>query len=214
MPLPESGQLSLADIAAEFGGDAPHALSEYYGVSNGIPESGLISLSDFYGAANVPNINFFSDPGWQNSTGWAYSQTGNGAGFGASRSPERNANRVRLHTEVIGTFPSTTWYENQMVRTLTIPTAGTYRAWVRISAYLNMFGGPGFGVLTVSGAASGSGTTAFMDAPGPPWTLFNGYRQFTAVANDTITITVRAANTLTETWGAYMDVAEVYLERV
>ena len=51
MPLPSSGILKLSQIAAEFGGAAPHALSEYYGAASGIPTSGLLKLSDFYGAS-------------------------------------------------------------------------------------------------------------------------------------------------------------------
>ncbi|WP_066018712.1 hypothetical protein [Endozoicomonas atrinae] len=48
MALPNSGRLSLADIATEFGGTAPHKLSEYYGSGN-VPASGVLKLSDFYG---------------------------------------------------------------------------------------------------------------------------------------------------------------------
>ena len=51
MALPTSGPLSLDDIAGEFGGTTPHSLSEYYGVAAGIPTSGTISISDFYGAS-------------------------------------------------------------------------------------------------------------------------------------------------------------------
>jgi len=58
MALPGSGTLSIQDIVDEFGGTAPHSLSEYYrngayvGSSNtGVPTSGTISLSDFYGAS-------------------------------------------------------------------------------------------------------------------------------------------------------------------
>lgn len=52
MALQSSGMISLTDIATEFGGSVPHALNEYYGVATGIPASGMISLSDFYGAAS------------------------------------------------------------------------------------------------------------------------------------------------------------------
>lgn len=51
MALPSSGTLSLDDIANEFGGSEPHALSEYYGADGGIPSSGTISIADFYGAS-------------------------------------------------------------------------------------------------------------------------------------------------------------------
>ena len=49
MTLPLSGLISLADIAAEFGGTPPYSLSDYYGVAPGVPTSGTISFSDFYG---------------------------------------------------------------------------------------------------------------------------------------------------------------------
>lgn len=59
MALQASGTISISDIATEFGGTAPHSLSEYYrggglvpdtGTNSGVPTSGAISLSDFYGA--------------------------------------------------------------------------------------------------------------------------------------------------------------------
>jgi len=53
MALPSSGPLSIADIAAEFGGAAPHALSEYYG-AGGAPGAGALSVSDFYGLSSSP----------------------------------------------------------------------------------------------------------------------------------------------------------------
>lgn len=50
MGLPNTGQLSLGDIAGEFGGAEPHALSEYYGEGNS-PNSGEIKIgTHFYGA--------------------------------------------------------------------------------------------------------------------------------------------------------------------
>lgn len=57
MTLQSSGSISLNDIAGEFGGSVPHSLSEYYrsnGLTTdnntGVPTSGLITFSDFYGA--------------------------------------------------------------------------------------------------------------------------------------------------------------------
>ena len=48
-----TGQLSLGDIAGEYGGSAPHALSEYYSKGNA-PSSGEIQIhADFNGTANV-----------------------------------------------------------------------------------------------------------------------------------------------------------------
>ncbi len=51
MALPSSGQLSLDDIQTEFGGSNPIGLSEYYGVASGVPSSGTIDISDFYGTS-------------------------------------------------------------------------------------------------------------------------------------------------------------------
>ncbi|WP_441280552.1 hypothetical protein [Tardiphaga sp. 862_B3_N1_1] len=52
MALPSSGPISLLQVANEFGGAVPHSISEYYGKAAGIPASGTISLSHFYGKAN------------------------------------------------------------------------------------------------------------------------------------------------------------------
>ena len=57
MALQSSGQISLQDIANEFGGSAPHSINEYYrngglvpGNNTNIPTSGQIDFADFYGA--------------------------------------------------------------------------------------------------------------------------------------------------------------------
>jgi hypothetical protein len=56
MTLPVSGEISLADIAGEFGGSVPHSMSEYYrdgglvpGNNTSVPTSGTIDMADFYG---------------------------------------------------------------------------------------------------------------------------------------------------------------------
>jgi hypothetical protein len=54
MALQSSGQIKLSEIATEFGGSAPHSLSEYYGAASGVPASGEIQLAaDFYGTSNI-----------------------------------------------------------------------------------------------------------------------------------------------------------------
>lgn len=50
MTLPNSGFISLNDVQTEFGGTNPIFINEYYGADTGIPESGAITLADFYGA--------------------------------------------------------------------------------------------------------------------------------------------------------------------
>lgn len=52
MALQSSGQITLDQIATEFSDAAePHALSEFYSAATGIPASGEIKISDFYGAS-------------------------------------------------------------------------------------------------------------------------------------------------------------------
>jgi hypothetical protein len=65
MALQTSGPISLNDIQAEFGGSAPTSITEYYRggslvpdtvANSGIPTSGTISLTDFYGAVAAPPV--------------------------------------------------------------------------------------------------------------------------------------------------------------
>lgn len=75
MTLQTSGPISLLDVQNEFGGTNPISISEYYGVDDGVPTSGIISLYDFYGKSaswftvNVAgyDVNVVSSP--QNNTG-------------------------------------------------------------------------------------------------------------------------------------------------
>lgn len=55
MPVTSSGVISITDIVAEFGGSAPHSMSEYYGKDT-VPASGTISISDFYGTSDYITI--------------------------------------------------------------------------------------------------------------------------------------------------------------
>jgi hypothetical protein len=52
MVLQSSGAISLDDIQTEFGGTNPIGTSEYYGAASGIPSSGTISFSQFYGKSS------------------------------------------------------------------------------------------------------------------------------------------------------------------
>ena len=54
MPLTTSGAISISDVATEFGGSTPHSLSDYYAAADGVPGSGAISMSDFYGKSAIP----------------------------------------------------------------------------------------------------------------------------------------------------------------
>jgi len=76
--LQTSGQISLKNIADEFGDTAPHSMSEFYGAASGVPTSGAISIGNFYGkssgftftktiSSNTQNYNLRNDmiaAGW------------------------------------------------------------------------------------------------------------------------------------------------------
>lgn len=78
MALQASGTITIADIAAEFGGSAPHSLSEYYRggglvpdipANSSVPTSGAISLSNFYGATAVTPDYTPDAVNWNNISG-------------------------------------------------------------------------------------------------------------------------------------------------
>ena len=68
MAIKGSGSpLSITEIRAEFGGAAPHSLSEYYrggglvpnaGANNSIPLNGEVSISDYYGGTNTVTFTY------------------------------------------------------------------------------------------------------------------------------------------------------------
>lgn len=67
MTMQSSGPISIGNISGEFGGGAPHSISEYFagganvpsgtsGVNGPIPSAGAISLSKFYGVSKAVDI--------------------------------------------------------------------------------------------------------------------------------------------------------------
>ena len=86
MALQGSGAISLSEIATEFGGTAPHALSEYYDAASGIPASGTIAFSDFHGttayAMGGGRGVFWSGHGSDTLDYVTISTTGNASDFG------------------------------------------------------------------------------------------------------------------------------------
>lgn len=88
MALQNSGAISLADIAGEFGGSQPHSISEYYGADTGVPSSGTIDFADFYGTsstpANLQAIYSFSTADTFSSVGISWFMRQKGLGNGPS----------------------------------------------------------------------------------------------------------------------------------
>ena len=73
MTIVSSGQISINDIVAEFGGSGQHGLTEYYrggsfvtnsSLNTSIPTSGQISLTDFYGAQAYTTLAILGSTTW------------------------------------------------------------------------------------------------------------------------------------------------------
>jgi hypothetical protein len=86
MVIRSSGQISMDDIVAEFGGTAPHSLTEYYRggtrvpnitLNNNIPTSGIIKFTDFYGATDFQSLSV-SVPAVNTNTWWSNIVDSNG----------------------------------------------------------------------------------------------------------------------------------------
>lgn len=101
MALQASGAISLGDIQTEFGGSNPISISEYYGEDTGIPASGTISFSDFYGTSSIVNPAFDSVLGYNAQD----VQSGGGVSFATIR--------VATNGDVICTTGTDgTWWDN------------------------------------------------------------------------------------------------------
>ena len=61
MAVTGSGQIAITNLVTEFGGNAPHAISEYYrgqevpdvSANNAVPTSGQVSMSNFYSTVDA-----------------------------------------------------------------------------------------------------------------------------------------------------------------
>ena len=58
MALQSTGAISLGNVQGEFGGSNPISMSEYYAADDGVPSSGTIDLSDFYGTSDEPAFEY------------------------------------------------------------------------------------------------------------------------------------------------------------
>ena len=83
MALQTSGAISFSQIASHFGGSGSHSLSEYHALAgkgvSGIPSSGTISFSHFYGKSNQVTTSVWVSSGY-NTSSWVRIQTRGGGG--------------------------------------------------------------------------------------------------------------------------------------
>jgi len=93
MALQSSGAISLANVQSEFGGSHPIGINEYYGRADGIPGSGTISLSDFYGKSSSISVNVSFTQCYDHYATVYYD--GNGNVYIQSREPSNNIHTGR-----------------------------------------------------------------------------------------------------------------------
>ena len=146
MALQTSGAISLSDIQTEFGGSNPIALSEYYGVSGGIPASGEISIGDFYGA----------------SSGWTVTQGTNGNIFGYdSLNSIGSISPTTLNSaDIVSVYYYESVVKGSTIRTFQVRIAGN-----RAQSFFASISESSLGTLT-----SSSATYSYVSTATPPYT--------------------------------------------
>lgn len=156
--------------------------------------------------SNVPNINFYLNPGWENSTGWVYTSS---SAAGTAKVPFRNPSTVRLYTDVLGTFPSWTVYTNKMeYANIPIAKSGSYRLTL-ITSGSNRMNDAAKWEVRLSGAATGNFTQVFDDTGVGTQTF-----DFTCTDNASITVEIYTVNNFVVNTEAYIDVQQVFLTKV
>jgi hypothetical protein len=193
--LQASGQITLLQVATEFGGAVPHSVNEYYrGGANvvnqppnlSIPAAGQISFSDFYGGAKAPVISLTS--GTVSSTA---THTGSGT------SPVTAAIRLQAtgtgspaFTGVTTSAPpamSTTQWARPTQAAVGPPYSPGQFYWYHIAITAGSGLGVGLANPAVVGAWTNLGDTTFLRDIGLSRTQAEG------VGSKTCTVTIRIA---------------------
>ena len=156
MALQTSGQITLSQIAAEFGDTAPHALSEFYGSDSGVPASGQIRFNDMYGAQN---IRYYYDAGDEYSSvtgGWNHVRTGTS---NSSHGLTKNASYMDFFC-LMNSYTSIVITGNARTNSsITIPSSHTaLKANVQV---VEMNASSGFGLKSNANAGSFSPSTSW-----------------------------------------------------
>lgn len=104
MAIQSSGAISISELATEFGGSAPHALSEYYrdaglvpGNNTGVPTSGAVALTDFYGSVAALVLDVSS-----NQTAYNILTAATAAGYNASTDTTPIIVNVATGVDIVG----------------------------------------------------------------------------------------------------------------
>ena len=134
MTLQTSGAISLLQVGNEFEDSSPHSMSEFYSADTGVPSSGVISLSDFYGKSGA-EINF---TGYLETT--LKNPQNNGNYYAAMPTSAASADLI-----IAGVWHSNSSYTTEL---------NAHSGWTRIVN--NKRGRPYMGVFKKFGSATGN----------------------------------------------------------
>lgn len=153
MALQTSGAISLSELATEFGGTAPHAMSEYYrdaglvpGNNTGVPTSGAVALTDFYGSVAALVLDVSS-----NQTAYNVLTAATAAGYNASTDTTPIIVNVAAGVDIVGSSG------NPGITTGALNAASDVTINIASTASVCGFDGAS---TTSTGAAGGNGTDA------------------------------------------------------
>jgi hypothetical protein len=151
MALLTSGALDLSLVVAEFGGVAPHDMSEYYALAGlgvtGLPSSGVFDCSLFYGKSNQVITSVWTSSGYNDTVLTSIGQIGGSSASGYASHSFSGNNGWQSHMMIAGVFYS---YAARWVGGIYyVPNAGAYNwsqplnryqnvtTWIDTSAYQN-----------------------------------------------------------------------------
>lgn len=151
--LPSSGPLGLSNVASVFGGTAPFIMTNYYAGAasgfvpagtSGIPTSGQMNLSSFWGKSKSPTTITL------NNNGTALSDFVVNFSLGYKASYAANFQDLRFRDQSTGTILSH-WYES-------VTNSSTANVWLKVPTLTN---GRIINVLTGNSATSGNPLNVF-----------------------------------------------------
>jgi hypothetical protein len=172
MAIVTSGVISIGTTAGtdrsvigEFGGSAPHSLSEYYGLAS-LPGSGEISLSDFYGQSAGPPPPSYGSTSTSvqtipedNATSSLFQQTGANIIAGTTLDVTLSGTAALADIQV-STTGATSGFSDPSSATITLTVNGNnYNLWIRAKADLTTEGGDETVIVTVAGTDSAGTST-------------------------------------------------------
>jgi len=199
MTLQSSGAISISDLATEFGGTAPHSLSEYYrggglvpdtATNAGIPSSGQIQLDDFYGGSVVSGL--------QAGSLWfsGYNIAGYGKGGSKVLGVAGTNNQTEKYSSPVQTVAGgTNWQSIQL------PGVGSFAQAIKTDGRLWLWGSMSYNYATNGATAAWYSSPVQIYGGGTTWSHFGSSLTRAIVdPNDSLT-SYHAIKTDGRLWG-------------